>query len=235
MAYPGHRGKITLGTVTAAFLNMWENPGIVNQLIEKDLYGREFQNYEYGLTDGGTIEVAGYFHTGTTDPVEEIDAAQELLRGYAESKASVPNLRLYFGTGGTEFFRATPGALVLVENYKAGAVDKTTGLVPISFRLRVSDGYMCRIAGYYAGTDLTFAPATGKDNDTITKKTGTAFAGLGFLAGQTVAVEGSTLNDGAYTLYNVANNVLTLTEETTALRPEPEGAAVSLISYPIYL
>jgi hypothetical protein len=232
MPYQGYKGKITLGTLTAAYLNHWEDSGIENALIEKPLFNQEFKAFEYGQTNGGLIKCSGFFHVGVAEPLEAIDPAQELLRGYAESKAAVPKLRLYYGSAITQFYHATPGAIVKVENYKVGPVDKT-GLVPISFDLRVSNGYMSRVAGVYDDDDVSFTHNVGAAIDTIQKTGGTAFLGLGFLAGADLIVEGSTSNNLNLTIKSggVANDVLTVNEDT--LTTEAAGDAVSLISFPI--
>jgi hypothetical protein len=233
MPNQGYKGAVKLGTTMAAYLNHWESRGIVNEMTEKPLFQAEFKNYEYGPSTSETIDCSGLLHMGVVDPEEIIDAAQELLRGYAESKANVPYLRLYFDDGVTDFLHATPGAVVKIANYKPFTVDPKTNLVPISFELRVSGGYMSKVAGCYDDDDVSFTHNVGAGNDTIQKTGGTNFAGLGFLAGAPLIVEGSTSNDLSLNIKagGVAANVLTVDEDT--LTTELAGDNVRLISFPI--
>jgi hypothetical protein len=233
MPNQGYKGAIMLGTTMAAYLNHWESRGIVNSLTEKRLLRAEFRAYEYGPSTSEIIDCSGLLHMGVADPEELIDAAQELLRGYAESKAAVPYLRLYFDDGVTDFLHATPGAVVKVANYKTGDVDPETNLVPVSFELRVSGGYMSHVAGVYDDDDVSFTHNVGAANDTIQKTGGTNFMGLGFLAGQEMVVEGSTSNDLTLTIKagGVAADALTVEEDT--LTTEIAGDNVRLISFPI--
>ncbi len=76
----------------------------------------------------------------------------------------------------------------------------------------------------YAGIDVAFVNS---NPDTITKTGGTSFVTLGFEAGETLTVLGSTSNDGTYTIATVGANTITLAGGD-ALTAEIAGDSVRL-------
>ncbi len=215
--YPGYKCKVTIGTVTIAEMNKWGLPGKVNKLIESSKFEGAFETFVYGQAQGGQVSFSGFFDDSDT-------TGQDILLAAYANKTNIANLRVYYGTAVTQFFHLVPGATLYIETIDIGEAD-ISGLVPISFTLKASGGYFDRCLGYYSDDDLTFAHVAGANNDTITKSGGTSFVTLGYVAGQRLIVEGSSDNDGSYTLHNVAANVLTLTNDT--ITAESAGAPVS--------
>jgi len=225
--YQGYLGKVTIGVTTIATMNRWNLPGRRNEILESSAFTDAFKTFVYGITEGGQAEFSGFF--------DDTDATgQALITAAYTGKTSLTNLRFYYGDGDTEFFHLTPEASLLVENLEIGEAD-LSGLVPIKFTLKISNGYMAKVAGYYNGIDVSFTHNVGASNDTIQKTGGTNFAGLGFLAGQDLIVEGSTDNNtsSAKTFHiksaGVAADVLTLDEDTVTT--EIAGDDVSLIAF----
>ncbi len=220
--YPGYKCKIAIGQVTVSQMNKWSLPGKVNTIIEKTVFLAEFQEFSYGNAKGGEVSFSGYWDAEDT-------TGQAVLITAWENKTNIEDLRVYYGTGTAEFFRLTAGATLYIETLDIGEAD-ISGLVPISFTLRVSGGYFEKASACYEDDDVTFSHEVGDNNDTVTKSAGTSFVTLGFVAGQTLFIEGSDLNDGYYTIYNVAANVLTLTSD--AIDDEASGDDITLTALP---
>lgn len=215
----GYKGKVLLGNTTLINAASFDGPGITNDIIEATPLNSTFKTYIYGSGDGGEVAISGFYD-------EDDDAAQTTLKNAAINKTNITNLRLYYGSGASNFFFTKYGTICLLSNFKAPETDKS-GVIGFNATLKVSDGYFIKAKGIYTGTDLVFANA---NPDTITKTGGTSFAGLGFLVGHKLTVQGSAYNNNAiYTIATVAADVLTL-DAGDALTAENTGNNTSLIA-----
>jgi hypothetical protein len=227
----GHLCKVALGLTTIANMNKWDPLTLKNKLVDVSVFEDQFDKFAYGKDNGGVVGFSGYLDMADT-------TGQDILRAAYVAKTNVNNIRLYYGDGRLntaskavpEFLHLAAGAKALVSELTIGEADSGAGLVAVAFKLTVSGGWFADALNYYTGTNVSFTPNLGANNDTIQKTAGgNSFVDLGFLA--TVIVEGSTSNDGAYTLQSIAANVLTLTEGGTALTGEIAGDSVSLIGF----
>jgi len=98
------------------------------------------------------------------------------------------------------------------------------GIVPFSCDILVQ-GSLALFNVHQTGTSIAFVRGSGGE-DTITD-TGSGFVTAGFKAGQTIIVEGSTSNDGQYSIKEVASGTLTLTSEGV-LTAESAGDSLTL-------
>ncbi len=222
--YQGYKGKVTIGIVTVGSMTKWNLPGMKNQILESTEFADTFKKFVYGITEGGKAEFSGWWDGDDS-------TASALLKAAWAQKTNLTTVRFYYGSADKEFFHLIPGGSLLVEDLQYGDVD-ITGLIPVKFTLQITNGYMEPVYNYYHATDISFAHVLGAGNDTINKTGGTTFASY-FLQDQQITVEGSTSNDGSYTIATggVAANALTLDEDT--LTSEIAGDEVSLMTFPI--
>jgi len=167
----------------------------------RQLMSRKFTT---GLTLGD-ITFGGNMVVGDTK-------GQDQLKAYLKDNTKFTDARLYLDL---EDFLAVDLAndedtAWQVGGYTPGEADKN-GIFSLSGRI-VSNGRVAYFTKHLEGT----SPATiafvngGASEDTITDSD-SGFVDAGFVAGDTLIVEGSTSNDGQYLIKEVAAGTLTLT------------------------
>jgi hypothetical protein len=227
----GHICKVAIGLVKVLRLTKWSLPGMKHKMVDSSEFEDQWDTFKYGRTEGGTAEFSGWLDT-------EDDTGQEILRAAMVTtvRTDVNDLRFYYGEAVSSFMHLIAGATAKPMELTFGDADANSGLVPCSFKLQVSNGCFEEVLAYHTGITVSFTHNTGAQNDTIQKTGGIPFGSLGFAADQILIIEGSTLNNLALTIHTVANDVLTIHEDT--LTTEIAGDSVSLIGMaaaPIYV
>ena len=133
----GYKGKVTLGADTVAEMGRWEWTGINNALLDSSQLGDEFDSFEYGRGNGGVVTFSGWYDPDCTH--------QGTLFTAAKDKTDVSTIRLYFGSGASDYFEPDTSVVCKITQCSAVSVDKdATGLAPISFTMTVSGGVLVK-------------------------------------------------------------------------------------------
>ncbi|NDV20826.1 hypothetical protein GO013_15555 [Pseudodesulfovibrio sp. JC047] len=150
---------------------------------------------------------------------------QAKLRSRLFSDEAFTDLFLYENE--TDFWAAdvagNPLSCFKVVGIPAKEINKN-GLIPFSCDILVKGQLACFTAHLTAKT-IAFVRGSGA-HDTITDS-GSGFSTAGFKPGQTIIVEGTTNNDGQYTIESVAAGVITLNAEGV-LTAETAGDSFTL-------
>lgn len=218
--------RVTLGSTAIASINAWSAGEIANTLLDSTTFEDDFDTFEVGWTNGGVIDISGYY-----DPDDA--TGQELLRTYQLAGTPITNLRLYFGDANDEdFLTLVQDTTAYVENISPISTDRrANGMMPISIKLRVSAGVLVKARAIYTADTLAFVEGGGSA-DTITDSAN-GLVGAGFTAGMGIIVEGSSNNDGrSYTIDTggAAAGALTLVSGDD-LVDESAGTDFTLIGY----
>jgi len=200
---PGYKGKVTIGASKVAEMGSWSVSGQECEMLEDSEFGDDVKTYVPGRIDGGVVTFSGHY-----DPD---DTVQTALHTAYQNKTQVNNIRLYYGSGTAEFFFCETDTTCEVQSIDDLGVDQS-GLGTIGFSLKVSGNVLKKATAVFDGT-ISFTSS----NKRLTRTGGTSFITLGFVAGQTLTVRGSTNNDGEYTIAagGVASTYLTVEEDLT--------------------
>ena len=138
---PGHKGKFTLGTNPVANVTSVEWDGITHRLDNATTLLAEFEKMEYGVANGGKITVNGWFDITDTNGQNALTAASVGKTKLAVATSNDP--RIYINATSYLKLSTNPVGEALIESGpKIGPVDTKSGLVPFSFVLQISNGYL---------------------------------------------------------------------------------------------
>lgn len=194
---------------TVKGLNQLTLPALSRSVIKTEEFGVDFSVNDAGGGEHGQIDYAGNMVLGDT-------LGQDQLKTYLKNNTKFTNARVYIDTATDDFLAADTvndsEAGFQVINHSPGQVNKN-GTYPIAGSWCVCGLYCYFVAHQTDGAvpTMAFVAATtpGVTSPTITDSA-SGFVTSGFLAGQTLIVEGSTSNDGQYRILTVVAGTITL-------------------------
>ena len=189
-------------------LNSLTLPALTRSKIKSEEFGVDFAVNDVGGGEHGDISYSGNMVFGDTK-------GQDQLKQYLKDNTKFTDARVYIDTVTGDFLAPDTAqdseAGFQVISHTPGAANKN-GTFPFSGSWSVN--------GLYAiftvhKTDITtptmgFVEA-GAGNATITDSA-SGFVTAGFVAGQTLMIDGSTSNDGCYTIKTVEEGTITLAD-----------------------
>jgi len=185
-------------------LNKLGIPGMERSVVEVQEFRNDLSRQFVAGGKLGRITFSGNYVTGDTN-------GQDALKAAYLAKTSLQAARVYINT--TDFITCdlandpSPNGWQ-VSKYAPGEAD-INGVIPFSGEL-VLNGRPATFTVHKTATTIGFTKGSGAVKDTITDS-GNGFVTAGFLAGQTIIVDGSTSNDGQYLIYSVEAGTITLT------------------------
>lgn len=188
-------------------LNKLTLPGVMRNTTSAQEFRTDF---DVEFTTSGKwdqVKYAGNLVTGDTK-------GQDQLKQYLINNEKFSDARLYINMD--DFIACDlakdPNACFQVINHTPGETDKN-GIIPVSGAWTVGGRLAWFLAHQIDGATPTMAfvaaVTPGTTSATITDS-GSGFVTAGFKAGQTLIVEGSTSNDGQYTILSVVAGTITL-------------------------
>jgi hypothetical protein len=208
---------------TVKGINQLTLPALTRSKIKTEEFGVDFAVNDAGGGEHGDIAYSGNMVFGDTK-------GQDQLRTYLKNNTKFTDARVYIDTVTGDFLAADtvndPEAGFQVLSHTPGGVNKN-GTYSFSGSWCVNGLYV--IAGIHktdVATPTMAFVAAGGGNATITDSA-SGFVTAGFVAGQTLFVDGSTSNDGIYTIKTVAAGTLTL-DDGQSLSSEAALATTSL-------
>jgi hypothetical protein len=199
----------TADQATIKGLNQLTLPSLTRSKIRSEEFGVDFAVNDAGGGEHGDISYGGNMVIGDTK-------GQDQLKQYLINNTKFTDARVYIDTVTGDFLAAdtakdteagfqvishTPGQVTKNGTYPFTGAWAVCGLYAV-FDIHKVDGDTPTMAFVAATTPGTTSP-------TITDS-GNGFVTAGFKAGDTLIVEGSTSNDGIYSILTVAAGVLTL-------------------------
>ena len=182
-------------------LNSMKLPDTMRTVIEASEFRRDFAVQFTGEGKYGTMSFGGYLMVGDTH-------GQDVLRKHMKNNSRLKDVRLYLNM--EDFYTVDmandPTASFQVSNVSPGQADKNA-LFPITLEM-VCNGDGAYFTKHLTGNTLAIVAAPSGDA-TITDSA-SGFVDAGFVAGQTLIIEGSTADDGQYIIKTVAAGTLTL-------------------------
>lgn len=140
----GYKGAFKLGTTSVSKITRWTGGGVTRKMLTADALSDAFDKWKYGKMMTAPITLEGWY-----DPDDS--TGQETLRSALINKTDLSDPRLYFEDGANDYLELTDGsgtpgdAVCKVETIGDLTADKDdSGMVPISFTLRVSGGYFVK-------------------------------------------------------------------------------------------
>jgi hypothetical protein len=199
-------GDAAQGTIKG--LNQLTLPSLMRSKIKSEEFGVDFAVNDAGGGEHGDLSYAGNMVFGDTK-------GQDQLRAYLIANTKFTDCRVYVDTAAGHFMAPDTAkdekAGFQVLGHVPGQVGKN-GTFPIS-----GSWCVCGLYAYFtihkqdvATPTMDFvASAGGGAGGTITDSA-SGFVTAGFKAGQSLIIEGSTSNDGVYTIKTVAAGTITL-------------------------
>jgi len=137
-------GRFKLGTTVVANIKSWSGGGLSKQMLDMAALEDAYDKWTPGKTMTEPITLTGFYDPGDS-------TGQEVLRSYCLSGTALNDPRLYYSS--TVYFKLYDGSSApgdckcYVENVSNTSADRdASGMCPISFTLRVSDGYFVKSA-----------------------------------------------------------------------------------------
>jgi len=199
----------TADQATVKGINQLTLPSLTRSIIESEEFGVDFSVQDAGGGKHGDISYAGNMVLGDTK-------GQDQLKAYLKANTKFTDARIYIDTDTDDFLAADTAndseAGFQVVEHTPGQVNKN-GTYPLSGKWCVNGlyAYFTVHKTDVATPTMAFVAAVtpGTTSATITDS-GSGFVTAGFLAGQTLIVEGSTSNDGTYRILTVVPGTITL-------------------------
>ena len=199
----------TVDQATIKGLNSLTLPGLTRSKVKSEEFGVDFAVNDVGGGEHGDVQYAGNMVLGDTK-------GQDQLKAYLLANTRFTDARIYLDTVSGDFMAAdvasdenagwqviahTPGAATKNGTYSFSGSWATNGLYAY-FTVHRPDVATPVLDFVISATPLTVG-------GTITDST-SQFVINGFVAGQTLIVDGSTSNDGTYLIKTVAAGTITL-------------------------
>lgn len=192
-------------------LNSLTLPALSRSKIKSEEFGVDFAVNDVGGGEHGDIQYSGNMVLGDTK-------GQDQLKAYLFANTKFTDARIYIDTVAGNFMAADiasdENAGWQVINHTPGAANKA-GTFPFSGAWAVNGlyAYFTVHDACVAGTPTTWAFVVSATPTTVGGTITDSESGWvtgGFVAGQTLIIEGSTSNDGMYLIKTVAAGTITL-------------------------
>lgn len=206
-----------------AGLNKMSIPGFERSIIEVQEFRNAFSRQFTGGGKMGSITYGGSYVLGDTN-------GQDQLKTYYKNNTKFTDARLYINNTSSSYLEsdfvapdtATDSSSAWqVAKHQPGEAD-INGVIPFSGEI-VLNGQPATFNVHMTATTIAIVDS---DPDTITDS-GSGFVTAGFVAGQTLIIEGSTADDGVYLIDTVAAGTITLTT-AASVTGETAGASITL-------
>lgn len=191
-------------------------PEMTRETVTAQEFRRDF-DIEFTTTGKfGRITYSGNMLLGDT-------TGQDVLKQYIKKNEKFNDARVYidFDNFLAPDLANDPMSVWQVAKHSPGEADKN-GIISLSGEMTCG-GMFALFVKHLTAQTIAFVAA----DNTITD-TGNRFATAGFVAGQTLIVEGSTSNNGQYLVKTVAAGVLTLDSAVKAVVDEALGDEITL-------
>lgn len=188
-------------------LNSLGLPELMREVIKVSEFRTDFAVEFTGEGSHGRITYGGNMVLGDTD-------GQDQLKDYIKNNTKFTDARLYLdlvnfiapdtandSNAGFQVSRHTPGQ------------GQKNGTYPFSGEMVVNGLYCYFTAHIEDGATPTMAFVAAAGSGATITDSGSGFVTAGFLAGQTLIIEGSTSNDGQYVIESVVAGTITLTDD----------------------
>lgn len=189
-----------------AGLNQLTLPGLQRDAVQVFEFRNDYDRKFPGAAQTTPIAYAGNYVSGDTKGLDQ-------LRTYCKNNTKFTDCRLYWNyvtsnldSDFTTCDTANDSASgFYVTRHTPGSAD-VNGVIPFSGEMVLAGKY-AEFSVHYTADTIAFVDS---DPDTITDSA-SGFVTAGFVAGQTLIVEGTISNDGIYIIDTVAAGTITLT------------------------